>query len=344
MERELRVLFVTSQWPSAAHPHNGIFVRREVEYLRRIGVDVDVLAYSGGPNPLAYARAILRFRRQLRSNGYDVVHGRFGQTSLVVFSQRRVPVVVTYGGTDVLGRKDEHGRHVLYSYPQRAISLIGARLADEVILVSRNLGEYVGRSDFHVVPAGVDLDLFRPIDKTMARRQLGWDQKRFYVLFVANPEKPLKRYWLAREAMGETRGLFPHEKIQLVVVHGEHPEKVPLYMAAADALLLTSVHEGSPNVVKEALACNLPVVSVDVGDVRERIRGVEGCFLCEDDSPTALAAAIKSVVQRDEPIDGRSAVSALDSRLMAERMLDVYRKAINARSAAWELRDWDGYE
>ena len=102
-------------------------------------------------------------------------------------------------------------------------------------------------------------------------------------------------------------------------------------MSAADALVLTSMHEGSPNVVKEALACNLPVVAVDVGDVRHRIGAVAGCVLCADDRPETVAAGLVAVLQRGRHIAGRETVLDLDERITAEKTIAVYRQAINGR-------------
>jgi glycosyltransferase involved in cell wall biosynthesis len=211
--------------------------------------------------------------------------------------------------------------------------LLGARLADEVIVVSEHLGDKLGRSDYHVIPSGIDLELFRPIDRLRARRQIGWSGEGRYVLFVANPDKPIKRHWLAHRAVEAAQNAFTEDKPELVVVQGKPPEAIPVYMSAADALVLTSISEGSPNVVKEALACNLPVVSVDVGDVRERVSGVDGCIVCQDDLPQTIAAGIIQVLRDEGRIAGRSAVLCLDGRLMAEKTLAVYRRAIQGQGA-----------
>ena len=116
--------------------------------------------------------------------------------------------------------------------------------------------------------------------------------------------------------------------IELVRVTESPYELMPYYMNACDVLLLTSLHEGSPNVVKEALACNLPVVSTDVGDVRERIGDVEGCGICKDDQPETIATALRQVLSRDKPIDGRTTVLDLDERLLTQKVIKIYQGAI----------------
>lgn len=328
-ETALKALFVTSQWPSAENPHEGPFIYRQVQFLRRAGAQVDVFSYAGGANPLAYGRALLRFHRQIRRNRYDVIHGRFGQTALIVCSQRRIPTVITYGGTDIYGRKDEAGRLSLFGRLQLAVSRFGLRRADEVVLVSTEMKAQVSRPDVHVIPAGLDLEVFRPVPG--ATQELGWPADKKHVLFVANPDKPIKRYRLAAEAISLVQAQMPEQAIELVVVQGESPERIPIYMSAADALVLTSMHEGSPNVVKEALACNLPVVSVDVGDVRRRIAAIDGCVLCADDRPETIAAGLVAVLQRGERIAGRETVLDLDEHHTAEKTIAVYHKAIAGR-------------
>jgi glycosyltransferase involved in cell wall biosynthesis len=110
-------------------------------------------------------------------------------------------------------------------------------------------------------------------------------------------------------------------------------EEVPLHMSAGDALVFTSRQEGSPNVVKEALACNLPVVSVRVADVPERLRGVVGCELCDDERPETLAAALERVLRRKQRSNGREAAQALDERLLTARLIEVYRSVLRPRES-----------
>jgi glycosyltransferase involved in cell wall biosynthesis len=147
------------------------------------------------------------------------------------------------------------------------------------------------------------------------------------ILFPAAPDHPVKRFGLAQEAVAGLDGRFAAE---MVGCGGVPYNLMPTYMNACDVLLLTSLHEGSPNAVKEALACNLPVVSVDVGDVRERVDSVEGSVVCEDDRPDTIATALAEVLSRSGRVDSRSAVSHLDERVLTRRVISVYRQAIHA--------------
>ncbi len=145
------------------------------------------------------------------------------------------------------------------------------------------------------------------------------------MLFAASPDNPVKRHALAVAAMA---ALELRIDAELLVATGLAPSAVPLYMSACDVLLLTSAHEGSPNVVKEALACNLPVVSVDVGDVRERLEHVGGCVVCDDDRPSTIAAALATALFDDRPFMGRQAVAHLDEAVLTTTIVLIYRAAI----------------
>src|SRR5581483_11077004 len=182
------------------------------------------------------------------------------------------------------------------------------------------------RRDYHIIPSGLDFDLFRPCPQPDARLRLGLKPGFRYILFAASPANPIKRYGLAQAAVDR---LHPRYRAKLIVATGVEPTLMPDYMSACDVLLLTSLHEGSPNVVKEALACNLPVVSTDVGDVSERIKSVEGCVLCESDDPQVLAAGLGAVLDRSQRIAGRPAVDELDEVLLTRKVIAVYERALS---------------
>src|SRR5206468_9338121 len=151
------------------------------------------------------------------------------------------------------------------------------------------------------------------------------------VLFVGEPAEARKRYDLANRAV---QRVAPSLRARLVVAWKVPHAQIPDYMAACDALVFTSSQEGSPNAVKEALACNLPVVSVPVGDVAERLNGIEGCELCADDRPETIAAALERVLRRGGRAAGRKAVKHLDERLTSQQVIEVYRSALGASRPA----------
>jgi glycosyltransferase involved in cell wall biosynthesis len=322
-EGSLRVLMVTSEWPTLANPISGRFIVRNAELLRDAGVDVEVFHFRGAKKPQNYLRAWRKVRAKLQEQPFDLLHAQFGQSGLLALP-KSLPLIVTFRGSDLEGIVGPNGRYTLAGRLLRLVSKLVARVADEVITVSETLARHLPRRPFHVIPSGIDLELFHPIPVQEARAQLGLPAYSRLVLFAANPHNPVKRYWLAQAALEHFDG---DQQIEMVVSNGVPHAMMPVYMNACDVLLLTSLHEGSPNVVKEALACNLPIVSTDVGDVRARIGSIAGCMIAND-SPNDLATALQLVLRRNKRIDGRSTVLALDERVLTEQIIEVYELAL----------------
>ena len=262
----------------------------------------------------------------LQENQYHVIHAHFGHAALVARLQFSVPLVITYHGSDLLGICGADGRYTLKGKLASSLNRALSLTAKGVIVVARHLGERLPRQDWHLIPLGVDLERFAVLDKGEARNQLGWAQEPFIVLFAAlNTSTPVKRFPLAKAAL---QLLQTKVHAELKVAEGIPPEMMPIYMNAADALLLTSAHEGSPTVVKEALACDLPVVATDVGDVRERLEGVTLSSVCEAD-PAALAAALEQIAAaKPRRSNGRKKIEHLSEPFVAERVADVYRSVL----------------
>jgi glycosyltransferase involved in cell wall biosynthesis len=248
----------------------------------------------------------------------------------VITSTRDIPVLVSFCGSDLLGEN-------LSGIPRRLVSRFGvwcshraARRAAGIIVKSRNLQNALPRgipeSRIRVLPNGVDLDRFFPQNQEVCSRQLGWNQNAFHVLFPANRKDPVKRPNLAREAVERLKALGVRAELHLLKEVPHH--QVPLWLNAAHAILLTSKQEGSPNIVKEALACNVPVVSVEVGDVAERIQDIEGCYLASPE-PADLAAKLWDVSQRRGRVDSRNRISDCSLGQVAQRLCEFYNETIS---------------
>ena len=206
-ERPLRILMVTCEWPRASWGGTAHFIVRQAEFLRRAGVDVDVFEFRSGKMPHRYARAWLEVRRRLRKGSYDAVHAQFGQSGLVALPATR-PLVVTFRGDDVEGElSDAHGKHTVAGRVMPMVSRFVARRADAIIVVSPHLGEHLGpvSAPIHVIPSGLNLELFRPIPKEQALQALGLSPDRRRVLFVGSPEMARKRFALAQATYSCTR-------------------------------------------------------------------------------------------------------------------------------------------
>ena len=320
----LRVLMITSEWPTPEHPDRASFIVQQVNYLRRAGLDVVVFSFCGLRSPLNYWHAWRTMRRQHPLEHFDILHAQFGQSGLLGLPSP-IPLVVTFHGSDLQGIVGRQHRYTVSGTVLQHVSRLVARQAREVIVVSPHLTRYLpAHTSAHVIPCGIDLERFQPRSLVEARRQLGLPEDRRLVLFAADPKRPVQRFALAQEAVA----LLPNQLgASIVTLSGVPHTEVPMYMNACDALVLTSHHEGSPTVVKEALACNLPVVSVDVGDVHERLHDVPGCIVCADDHAETIAAGLECVLTQGQRIDGRKAVQSLDESLVVQKIVDVYKRA-----------------
>ena len=172
-----------------------------------------------------------------------------------------------------------------------------------------------------ILPAGIELGRFRPLPRDDARRRLGWPLSERVVLFAGNPELAVKNYALAEAA--DSRLAERLDDVRLRVAWGNPPDEMPLFMSAADVLLLPSRSEGSPNVVKEAMAAELPVVATPVGDVDELLRGVPGSHVRPAD-PAALAEALSLALEHGRSPQARRAVAPLDIAAVARRTIEIY--------------------
>ena len=301
------MLVVTNMWPTKGRPQYGIFVRQQVEHVRRAGVGVDVLFVDGSVDRRQYLLAFARLRRQLRSGDYQLIHAHYVLSGLIARAQRRLPIVLTH-----------HGIEVMQSW-QSPLCYGVSRLVDEVIVTTSSMRERLAMPDAAVIPCGVDLETFRPLPRADARVVLGLAKSGPLALFVGE-DRPEKRLDLAVRAAA-LAGVPLHH------VHGEPPERVALFMNAADVLVLPSDNEGSPQVVKEALACDLPVVATDVGAVAGLIGGVEGCHLASQ-SPPDIAAKLRRAVEGGRSRGGRASVAPLSLPVVAERVIGVYERVL----------------
>ncbi len=308
----MRVLVVTNMYPTEADPAFGTFVRDEVEALRRLGLQVDVLFINGKRSRWNYLWGLLRLWCRLLRRRYSVVHAHYALTGVVARAQWWVPLVVTF-----------HGAEVALGWPARVSRWLRNRV-DAVIVTSRRVREDLGAPEAAVISPGVDFERFQPGDRTAARHALGLPPDGQLVLFVGRAEWD-KRLDAVEEAVRLLRAERP--TAELVLLSGQPHDVVPLYMNASDALLLISTYEGSPMVVKEALACNLPVVASDVGDVMEVISGVEGNALC-DGTPEDAARKLAWVLGRGRLAAGREAVAHLSVEGSARRIMEVYQRVL----------------
>lgn len=321
----MRVLMITPPLPTPARPNSTAPVARQIESLRALGVEVDVLEMKGIKR-LKYLQGFVRLRTLARPA--DLIHAHYGYSGWLARGQFSKPVIVSFMGDDLLGTPDWQGRLVPLSRAVVQINRYMARTVDAVIVKSAEMAEVVKPVETHTIPNGIDLRAFQPMDPAEARAALGWTAGKRYVLFPGRPDLPRKGFSLAKDAVAHASARMD-EPVEIVPLWGVPPERVALFMNACHVMLLASYVEGSPNVVKEAMACNLPIVSVPVGDVPERLAGVAACVVCPRD-PVALGAAVVRVLKDGQRATGRRALQAtgLDQDAVARRILAIYEDVL----------------
>jgi glycosyltransferase involved in cell wall biosynthesis len=310
----MKILCVTNVYPSPQRPGKGGFVYQQVEQLRRFGHTVDVIDILGFKSKMNYLWCTLDVMRMTSAVAYDIVHAHYGYSAYPAMFRLRAPLVITLHGSDVLGA-------ILERLCTRAVS----HFADAVIVVSEEMRR---RIPGFVIPCGVDLSVFKPYDRDEARARLRWPKDRHIVLFPFDPARCEKRHDLARASV--ERLVKEGIDAELMTVFNVANGEMPWCYSAADAMLLCSDREGSPTSVKEALACNLPVVATEVGDVGELLSGVAGTRIAPPDAG-AIARSLREVFDwsRSNEFSGRAAMARYDQALTVEKIVGVYTEVLS---------------
>jgi len=321
----VRVLVVTNMWPSPERPHWGAFVKSQADSLAAAGCSNTLYEIHGWRSKREYLRALLELPRVARDCGAELVHAHFGLSGAAA-SRVSLPLVVSFCGDDLLGRPRADGTMTWKSRSMIPLSRLAAHRADGVIVKTEEMRRVIADvPDVHVIPNGVDLARFVPESRAAARAALGWPAEGRVLLFAAHPSETRKNFPLAEataRAVAER-----HPDVRVVAFHDRPQTDMVRAMNAADVLLLPSQHEGSPNVVKEAMAVGLPVVSAPVGDCAELLRDVTPSFVVPrtleafvDATTAALAAGTRS--------NGRDTIARrLSLEAVAARVLAVYEQA-----------------
>ncbi|HEY1450201.1 MAG TPA: glycosyltransferase [Solirubrobacteraceae bacterium] len=306
----MRALVLSNMQPDVAHPERGSFVRDQVAALRRLdGLEIELYEFPPGPRSLA--RAVPDLRRRY-SERFDIVHAHFGLTAWPALAVRAHARALTLHGTDL-----RHPR-------TRLLTLAALPSIDLLATVSPELSaELPARSAqrAQVLPCGVDLDRFRPLERTQARRQLGLAPDGRYVLFAADPARPEKRFDRAQQLLDAS------STAELLTLGGVEPERVPLLVNAANAVVVPSEREGFGLAVLEALACDVPVLATPVGVHQEALTGVAGTLCAPFEQECWRAALAVHLTDADPRVAGRASAERYSAMRMAERVAAAWRTA-----------------
>lgn len=321
------LLVITNMWPEQHRPAYGTFVERQVQALRASGLHCDVLYIRGYLSKVAYVLSVPIFAwlTVFARGRYRLTHVHAGETALAARFYMSRRMIVTYHGDDMLGYRADEGpisvRSRIRSFIVRTHSCLFAATVTQSNEMHQRLPRVTRRRN-SIIPCGVDTTRFYPMDREEARSQLGWGRSDQVVLFAATrPHEPRKRLDLARAAV--TCAEAAVGPIRLVIAENLPPETIPVMMNAADCLLLTSMAEGSPVVVKEALMCNLPVVATDIADVKAMLNGVSPSAVCQHE-PAEIGAALANILAERQRSNGRAQHADLDQSTTIHRLLRVY--------------------
>jgi teichuronic acid biosynthesis glycosyltransferase TuaC len=327
----MRVLVVTNMWPSAERPHWGAFVKTQVDSLSAAGIENTLYEIEGWRSARAYFTALRALPAVARACRADLVHAHYGLSGAAAM-RVALPLVVSFCGDDLLGRPDDAGRVSSWSRALVMLSRLAAARARGIIVKSDEMRRVLPAAlRVEVIPNGVDLERFAPRPRAGARATLGWRADGAVLLFAADAHEPRKNFPLAREV--ETRLKARGMDVRIEVVYGRPQADMATAMNAADVLLLPSYHEGSPNTVKEAMACDLPVVAAPVGDCQERLRGCAPSAIAAR-TPEAFTDATARILAAGTRSNGRAIVAPLALPAVARRVLAVYERALGRAGGA----------
>jgi glycosyltransferase involved in cell wall biosynthesis len=304
---ELKILFVSS-----GNSASGIttIIKNQGRSIVNKGHEVEFYAITG-KGMIGYLKAIRPLRNFIKKNNFDIIHAHYSLSAFVCsLTFLKKPIVVSFMGSDILGSRAMRPLIRLFNFCSW----------NRTIVKSGEMKSVSGLKGANVIPNGVDFDLFRPMDKRSCQKELGWNTEKTHILFPANPSRPEKNFKLAKEAVDS----LDDQNIELHFLKDIPFGQVPVWMNASDVLVLTSLWEGSPNVIKEAMACNSPIVSTDVGDVKEILGGSEGCFVTSFE-PKDVAESIKMAVSFGKRTNGREDIKHLDENIISSKLIELYK-------------------
>jgi len=290
--------------------------KRQAESLIKNDVDLEyfVIKESGISG---YVKNILKLRSILKKKRRDIVHAHYSYSCFVSgLADRKSKIVASLMGSDL------ESNHIIERIIINVFALI--RWNGVIVKSERMLKKITNKSKAYVIPNGVDLSEFHPMPAKKAKQILNWNDKKHIIFVTSDINRKVKNYDLAKRAFD----LIRKHDVELNIVSNIESRLMVYYYNAADLLLLTSRHEGSPNVIKEAMACNLPIVSTDVGDVSHVISNTAGCYISSFE-PEDIAEKIILALEFNNKTNGRENIQHLEINKIARRIINVYREILN---------------
>jgi glycosyltransferase involved in cell wall biosynthesis len=292
------------------------FIFDQVEAIKALDTTIEfAYFFIKGKGIKGYLSNLKKLVNSLNNGGFDLIHAHFSLSSLLANLQRKIPVVTTFHGSDI------------NFFTNRILSGFAEILSKKTIYVSnksfaKGILKIKGKN--YIIPCGINLDIFKPYNQKDCREAIGLDQEIFYILFSSSFDNPVKNYDLLKRALLKLKDL----KIEVIELKNYTRVEVAQLMNAVDLCVMTSFSEGSPQFIKEAMACNCPVISTEVGDVKYVIQNTNNCYITQY-SPIDLSEKIRKVLEKDQRTNGRDLIQRFDNRVIANKVIGVYNDLIN---------------
>lgn len=318
----MKVLHITNNYPTLTSPIYGVFVKEQIESLIHLGIESDVFFINGREKgKFEYIRCLIPLKNKIKENYYDVIHCHHAFSAVVAVLFLRIdqkhPVVISF-------QNDPSN--------EAKFNLFKLLAKHSSAWIFKNNSVFAVPPKGYYLPNGVNIDFFKPISRNEACEKLNLDPAKRYILFVSsNFIRKQKRYDKFKSVIGLLKLKYELNDIEELILINEQRELVPYYFNAASVHLMTSDFEGSPNSVKEAMACNIPVVSTNVGNVVDLLKGVSGSYVVNSGLVEDLALNVLNVIDTDEKsINSREKLieKKLDMKSVANKLKLIYQKLI----------------
>lgn len=303
----MKVLFVSSGRKGSVSP----LIKNQGDSLNDAGIEIYYFLIKSGIKN--YLSSIFKIRNIFKNNNFDLIHAHYSLSGFAASLGGKYPVVVSLLGSDAYKPFILRWLTRMFSYYRW----------DKTIVKTTRMLDVLNLKKAEVIPNGVNIERFKPLSKDISRKKINFNTTKKILLFASDPNRKEKNYMLAVD----TVNYLKRDDIELIPVFDVPNSEMPYYLNASNVLILTSKYEGSVNVVKEAMACNIPVVSTDVGDVKQNTSGLKGCFIC-DPNPASIAEGLLKVLSIENVTDSRNRIIelGLDSVTVAKKIINIYEQ------------------